>query len=179
MLGAPASNYPNNGRYFGSGGSAAAYANLNLSQDDHIMRLQLFSTGCLIISTFFWGWAVLNTFDMKKGFDLGIVSFLLSGSSSLYLFLISRKGSSGFTPPSVITRALVLISHVLVALNYALGAYMALTLQVVYIKFAYYCIIFMILWLGCAVVGWTLVTNVLDIGVEDLDDLHVVYDLQD
>jgi hypothetical protein len=155
-----------------------AYTNLNISAEDHIKRLKIFALLCVSVSLFFWSWAVLNTYNMSGGFDFGVMSFFLSGASSVYLLRMSRNGVNGFEPPTFICRVLVFLSHFTVAMNYALGGYLALSLETIYAKFAYYCIIFMVLWLFCAVVGWNLVTNVMDINAEELDNLNVFYDLE-
>lgn len=141
------------------------YSNLNLTEEDHIKRLASFSKICLPVSIFFWCWAVLNTSKMVgKSFDLGMVSFFLSGSSSLYLYGITRRGVAGFKAPGILGRNLVLASHLIVALNYALGAFLALTLgSKIYFRYATYCIIFFFGWLYTASLGWNLVTNTLDI----------------
>ena len=74
-------------------------------------------------------------------FDLGMVSFFISGLSSLYLYQKMWRSLSGFRLPGMTGRKLILASHVIVALNYALGAFLAFTLGgKIYFGFAYYCI---------------------------------------
>mmetsp|Transcript_3884 Transcript_3884/g.5443 ORF Transcript_3884/g.5443 Transcript_3884/m.5443 type:complete len:243 (-) Transcript_3884:143-871(-) len=131
-------------------------------------NLRIFAFLCLLVSLYFWSWAVINvinTYNISGLFDFGVVTFFLSGASSVYLLRMSRKGANGFveSPPTYISRVrvLVFLSHFTVAMNYALGGYLALSLETIYAKFAYYCIIFMVLWLFCAVVGWNLITNVM------------------
>mmetsp|Transcript_4690 Transcript_4690/g.6887 ORF Transcript_4690/g.6887 Transcript_4690/m.6887 type:complete len:180 (+) Transcript_4690:136-675(+) len=159
-----------------------AYSNLNVSADDHIKRLKIFALLCVSVSLFFWSWAVLNTYNMSGGFDFGVISFFLSGASSVYLLRMSRKGANGFveSPPTYISRVrvLVFLSHFTVAMNYAIGGYLAFGIESKDAQFAYYCIIFMVLWLFCAAVGWNLITNVMDINAEELDNLNVFYDLE-
>eukprot|EP00551_Chaetoceros_affinis_P005645 CAMPEP_0203677116 /NCGR_PEP_ID=MMETSP0090-20130426/27101_1 /ASSEMBLY_ACC=CAM_ASM_001088 /TAXON_ID=426623 /ORGANISM="Chaetoceros affinis, Strain CCMP159" /LENGTH=182 /DNA_ID=CAMNT_0050543911 /DNA_START=151 /DNA_END=699 /DNA_ORIENTATION=- len=107
----------------------------------------------------------------NKSFDLGLVSFFVSGLSSYYLYRKSRHGVESFISTGRIGRIFVSASHVVVALNYALGLYMALTVgKVVYIQFATYCFLFMFLWFYSAYISWNLVGNTLDIGVDEDDE---------
>ena len=57
-------------------------------------RLRIYSLCLIVISSFFWGWALLNTFDLRKsgGIDLGVVSFFGSGLSSALLLRSSLGG---------------------------------------------------------------------------------------
>tara|TARA_B110000305_G_C19242499_1_gene540607 strand:+ start:356 stop:766 length:411 start_codon:yes stop_codon:yes gene_type:complete len=65
----------------------------------------------LATSIVFWLWAMLNTFIVDKGFDLGIVSFLtVIFSSSLFLGKCCSSHTLNFT------------THLFVAINYGLGA---------------------------------------------------------
>lgn len=166
------------GSYQSAGYAAAAYSNLNQTVDDHIRHIFLFSKVCLAVSGFFWSWAVVNTIKMKSGFDGGVISFFLSGASSFYLFRRTRNGAEGFQSPGLIGRGWILASHLTVALNYALGAFLALTLGTrIYVKFAVYCVIFFLCWLSTALLGWNLVTQVLDYGVEDqIEDITTALD---
>jgi hypothetical protein len=57
-------------------------------------RLRIYSLCLIGFSTFFWCWALLNTYHLRKsgGFDLGIVSFFGSGLSSALLLRSSLGG---------------------------------------------------------------------------------------
>lgn len=57
-------------------------------------RLRIYSLLIIGISTFFWCWAVLNTYHLRKsgGLDLGIVSFFGSGLSAALLLRSSLGG---------------------------------------------------------------------------------------
>jgi len=166
----------------GSGYHAYTFSNLNLTEEDHIRRLEEFSKVCLAVSIFFWCWAVFNTYKMNgSSFDGGVISFFLSGSSSLYLYRNTKRGPVRFSSPGVVGRGLILASHLSVALNYALGAFLAFALGTnIYFKFATYCIIFFLGWLYTAIYGWGLVTNTLDINaIEDeveVEDLNPSFD---
>jgi len=116
---------------------------------------------------------------MKTGFDGGMLSFFLSGASSFYLYRNTRNGAVGFRSSGKCGRGLILASHMIVCLNYALGTFLAFTIgDVVYFSFAYYCMIFFLVWLFCAMIGWNLVTNTLEIGDDDAanEDYGDAYD---
>ena len=61
-------------------------------------RLRLYSLSLLGTSTFFWLWALYNTYHLRKnsadgeGFDLGIISFMGSGLSSILLLRSALGG---------------------------------------------------------------------------------------
>uniref|UniRef100_A0A7S3QH34 Uncharacterized protein n=1 Tax=Chaetoceros debilis TaxID=122233 RepID=A0A7S3QH34_9STRA len=135
-------------------------------------NLRIFAFLCLLVSLYFWSWAVINvinTYNISGLFDFGVVTFFLSGASSVYLLRMSRKDVNGFVEPRVPptykyisrVRVLVFLSHFTVAMNYAIGGYLAFGKETKDEQFAYYCIIFMVLWLFCAVVGWNLITNIM------------------
>ncbi len=161
----------------GSGGVVPSYnySNLNLTEEDHVQRLAKFSKVCLSVSLFFWCWAMLNTYKMNgTNFDLGVISFFLSGSSSFYLYLKTKEGLTKFRSPGNVGRGIILVSHLTVALNYALGAFLAFTLgDKIYYRFAIYCILFFFGWTYTAFIGWQLVTNTLHIGKfeDDADNI--------
>ena len=112
-----------------------------------------------------------NTFTMKKGFDLGILSFAGSASSSIYVHQITKNGLEDFIPCSVVGRMAILVTHIFVAANYALGLIFALTVgSTVYVRFATYCAIFTLIWIAVAVQGWNFITKTMDIGVEEDDE---------
>eukprot|EP00558_Chaetoceros_sp_UNC1202_P011530 CAMPEP_0197238912 /NCGR_PEP_ID=MMETSP1429-20130617/5425_1 /TAXON_ID=49237 /ORGANISM="Chaetoceros sp., Strain UNC1202" /LENGTH=119 /DNA_ID=CAMNT_0042698199 /DNA_START=172 /DNA_END=531 /DNA_ORIENTATION=- len=115
------------------------------------------------------------------GFDFGMVSFAGSAISSLHLVRITKTTAEEYESPGKCVRTLAFVTHLTVAFNYAFGAFIACTIgESVYKAFAYYCIIFMVLWLGVAIKGWELITNTLNIGVaEDWNDVDVLYDFGD
>jgi hypothetical protein len=156
----------------GSFNFSSSYNYTNLHPKSNVKRLNTFSKVFLGISMFFWVWAAHNTkYKMKSNFDLGMVSFLLSGLSSLYLFIKTRKGVDGFTSTGVCGRAFVIITHLIVSMNYALGAYMSFIVgKKVYMNFAIYCTVFTCLWSLSAYIGWILITNTIDIGLEEEDE---------
>ena len=61
-------------------------------------RFRLYSLSLLGTSTFFWLWALYNTYHLRKksadgeGFDLGIISFMGSGLSSILLLRSALGG---------------------------------------------------------------------------------------
>ena len=135
-------------------------------------RLNIFSKCFLAISIFFFTWATYNTkYKMKTNFDLGLICFSISVLSSLYLYIKTRNGVTGFTSTGIIGRAFVTIAHVIVSFTYAIGAFMACTVgKKIYIQFATYCVIFTFLWSCSAYVAWILITNTLEIGLDDDED---------
>ena len=115
---------------------------------------------------------------MKKGFDLGMVSFSLSGLSSIYLYFKTRNDISEFIPLRRIHRVVILLSHLIVAANYALGVYFSFYAgKTVYLRFATYCLLFSILWAGVSIYTWKLIGQTMDInafvaGEDDIDDMY-------
>ena len=82
----------------------------------------------------------------------------------------TRKGIGGFTSTGTIGRIFVTVTHLIVAANYALGAYMACIVgKQIYIQFASYCVIFTYLWLYSACKCWKLITKTIEIGILDDD----------
>jgi hypothetical protein len=160
-------------------------------------RLRIFSLSVLFSSIFFWCWALLNTYHLRKngGLDLGIISFFGSGLSSALLLRSSLGGkwydsnqrfgcfgkrgdnvddddlylssSSGrnnknipskHSPPGQALRIFVVISQLTVVCNYLLGLLFACTAgNRVYVYFATYCSIFLVLWIVVCYVGFVLV----------------------
>jgi hypothetical protein len=47
-------------------------------------RTRVYSVLLLLVSVFFWGWALRNTIDGKVPFDGGLVCFLLTGLAGVY-----------------------------------------------------------------------------------------------
>ena len=141
-------------------GQSSSYANLNLTEDDHVKKLSNFAKGCLGVSCFFWCWAFKNSMQMTGNFDLGMISFFFSGSSSFFIHKITNDGVKGFRPVGRHGRLLIVSTHVIVALNYALGAYIACTLgETVYYGFLFYCMGFTLLWSISAFLLWDLISN--------------------
>ena len=116
------------------------------------MSIPKFAMLSLMVASFFWLWAVFNTFT-KGHFDLGAVSFLTVMLTSAYL-LIQRTPS-----PSFLTCLLVTASHLFVSINYALGAYIGLeVLDPPRQGFGAYCIVFSVLWAFSSFVGFKLLS---------------------
>lgn len=108
---------------------------------------------------------------MKSHFDLGIISFFLPTLSSLYIYIKTRKGIDGFNSVGKIGRLLVMFTHLIVAFHHAFGLYMACTIgKVIYLRYATYSVTFMFLWSFSALISWKLLTNTLDIGIEEEDE---------
>ena len=140
-----------------------------------LVRLRKYAKSTLAACAFFWIWAVYNGLTMRKGFDLGVISFALAAASSGYL--LSRWGRE----PGRITRVLVLLTHLAVTSNYVLGVMFAFNAgKTVYVRFAAYCMSFTVVWLIVAYVGWHLITIVIlnvdeaafDDDDDDIDDLY-------
>lgn len=116
-------------------------------------------------------WAVLNTITTVDVFDYGVYSFAGSILSSIYIFLKSRGGLNNFYPIGVVWRMVILISHLTVVANYGLGIMFAMNVgQRIYVHFLTYCVIFAILWLSVAIIGWTLITKTMHIEEDRADD---------
>lgn len=126
--------------------------------------------GCFVTSLFFWGWAIYNTMTMVQGFDLGCGTFLMVVFTSGYH--LTDRGKT----PTKKSRILVLLSHLLVSANYALGILFAMTAGVKpYYHFGIYCLIFMLLWLWVACYSWNIIGKVMNSSQEergDFDDLY-------
>lgn len=165
-------------------------------------RMRIYAVSILGTSAFFWLWALFNTYHLRSsgGFDLGVVSFLGSGISSVLLLRSAlgggkcydrnqrygccgkndmnendevdmygeRKSKNGrmdadpsnHAPPGTHLRYFVVLSQIAVVANYFVGILFAFTAggTRVYVYFATYCIIFLILWLIVAYAGWVIVT---------------------
>lgn len=123
---------------------------------DRIKRKQrIFAFVILCASLFFWVWAILNTVKMETGYDLGIVSFLSTAISSAYLLWRTRPG---IIPIGKCAQVLVLLTHLFVAANYAIGTMFAFKwLEPVKVGFGIYCAIFIVVWLVVGVIGYLLI----------------------
>ncbi len=149
-----------------------------LGPEELLQKVNKLSKYILAVSMFFFSWAVLNTLTMKKGFDLGVISFALSGLSSVYLYFRTRNDISDFIPLRIIHRVGILLSHLIVAANYALGVYFSFYAgKTVYPRFATYCVIFTIIWTGVSIYTWRLIGQTMDInafvaGDDDIDDMY-------
>jgi hypothetical protein len=109
-----------------------------------------FAIGLFIFAGFFWCWALKNTIRMKApNFDWGLVSFSSVVLTSTYLLALANLGQK---PTSRMTCILAMLSHLLVALNYILGAYLGFTI-LARPGFAWYCVTFTGLWLCIAGLG--------------------------
>jgi len=181
--------------------SSFFFTNINLSPKEHIQRLNIFSICCTAVSIFFWVWAIINTMNME-GTDLGIFSFFGSGLSSAYLYYrtkcvnetssgnsddasgsrSSRRGSrieQDFKPIGIWGRRLIVATYWIVSANYALGVFFAFNIgDSVLVYFATYCIIFTILWMMVALIGWMLIGRTMNLVIssigeeDDEDDLY-------
>eukprot|EP00978_Attheya_sp_CCMP212_P005955 scaffold13399_cov50-Attheya_sp.AAC.3 len=90
---------------------------------------------------------------MDGDIDLGVVSFFTVMVSSSYLLVRTTDGKKT-RPVSHLGKPLVTVTHVLVALNYALGCVFAFHwLDPIKVGFGIYCIVFTFLWLGVAYIG--------------------------
>ena len=120
-----------------------------------IVAIKKFSYIVLSVSIFFWCWALLNT--LTKGFfDLGVVSLFTTSLSSLYLInTINKRGLTWFG------RLVVSLTHLFVAVNYALGFLIAVTTDNKGTDFAIYCAIFVCLWIFVMVRGYILMSDVM------------------
>lgn len=70
------------------------------------------------------------------------------------------------------------MTHLIVALHHAFGAYIACTIgKKIYIQYATYSVAFTLIWSFSAIISWKLITNVMDIGIDDddEDDLELGY----
>jgi len=154
--------------------SPKSYASINIgasSSAENVFKLKIFSLAVLCVSFFFWMWAVLNTITTVDVFDYGVYSFAGSILSSIYIFLKSRGGLNNFYPIGVVWRMVILISHLTVVANYGLGIMFAMNVgQRIYVHFLTYCVIFAILWLSVAIIGWTLITKTMHIEEDRADD---------
>ncbi|KAL7545500.1 hypothetical protein ACHAWF_008847 [Thalassiosira exigua] len=124
-------------------------------------RLKVYSSSLLATSAFFWTWAVANVARSRP--DLGVVSFLGSAMSSALLLRSAMGGKLACTcrknerggeadvhlPPGNGLRMFALVTHLIVAVNYALGAIITFATNV---PFATYCLVFSLLWVVAA--GW-------------------------
>lgn len=111
----------------------------------------LYARCVLSVSIFFWAWALKNTIGMQaSNFDLGVVSFGTTALTSTYLLGVTS--SSGGGPFTSRTRVCLAASQGFVALNYALGSYLGFAM-LGRPAFGIYCAIFVLIWIGVAVVG--------------------------
>lgn len=165
------------------------FTNLNLSPKEHIRRLNIFATCIIAISIFFWVWAVINTRNMD-GVDLGIVSFFGSGVASTYVYYRtkcanesrnrrneasgSRRGDrieQDFKPIGIWGRRLIVLTYWIVCANYMLGAWFAFHISdSVLVKFAVYCIVFTVLWMMIALIGWMLIGRTMNLVLSSSDE---------
>lgn len=117
----------------------------------------LYAHSILGVSLFFWTWAFQNSIAMAPpNIDFGLVSFGTTALTSTYLLgvLNHHKKHNPHAPLSLSTTTRVLLpaSQILVALNYALGAYLGATVMH-RPGFTIYCVIFSLLWVGATIIG--------------------------
>jgi hypothetical protein len=134
----------------------------------------------LVLSIFFWSWALYNTLAKPYGLDYGVISFLLTAITSFALLL-----SLNTSPPHIRPSAppALLASCLVVSANYVLGAVAALNGggggegggdDAYLLRYAIYCCIFSFLWLSWGVflfrrLSWERQAD-LDDGAESFDD---------
>lgn len=157
--------------------------------------LRIYSASLLGTSTFFWVWAIYNTYHLRNGsgggFDLGVFSFFGTGVSSALLLRSALGGkccggreekkdanesdevdiygtnskrdqsvdrtSIMHSPPGKNLRAFAVLTQLTVVANYMLGTLFAFTAGPrIYVYFATYCVIFSLIWLMVAYIGWVL-----------------------
>ena len=134
--------------------------------------MKQFAQRVLAISLFFWCWALYNTFKMTVGLDLGIISFFTTMMSSTYLLLRNTEKNLKKAEIMVVT-----FTHLIVAANYALGFWFALTIdENILHGFATYCFLFTWLWIYCAKIGWDLLTELRFLADNEKEDLKNLYD---
>lgn len=70
------------------------------------MNMKIFAWTSLLVSTFFWGWAIKNTLRTQN-LDLGVISFFTVMLSSIWILCINRKienaansATENSTPPN-------------------------------------------------------------------------------
>uniref|UniRef100_A0A7S2R0B8 Uncharacterized protein n=1 Tax=Eucampia antarctica TaxID=49252 RepID=A0A7S2R0B8_9STRA len=146
--------------------------------EDHLQNLNYLSKFLLVLSLFFFSWAVYNTVTMDKGFDLGVVSFSGAAFSAIYLYVKTRNNIKFFSPLRSWEKILVVISQLIVAANYGFGVYFALNVgNYIYVRFATYCIIFIFVWIGLSIYTWILIgrTTYISLNEDDEDELDDLY----
>jgi hypothetical protein len=108
--------------------------------------LYQFSIAVLILSSFFWVWALINT--ITGDFDFGVVSFLLVMCTSSYGIRLATT-AQGEQPSLLLAKSLTIGSHLLVALNYLLGSVLGFA-ELDRPGFGAYCAVFVVVWVGIA-----------------------------
>jgi hypothetical protein len=124
---------------------------LSLQAVNNIMSsVKTFAIGLFVFAGFFWCWALKNTIRMTSpNWDWGVVSFGSVVLTSTYLLALANLGQK---PTSLTTFILVMLSHLLVSLNYLLGAYLGFTI-LARPGFGWYCVMFTGLWVCIAGLG--------------------------
>mmetsp|Transcript_57466 Transcript_57466/g.69138 ORF Transcript_57466/g.69138 Transcript_57466/m.69138 type:complete len:153 (+) Transcript_57466:72-530(+) len=143
-------------------------------KNEHVESLRLLAIAILSVSTFFWMWAIYNTYTMEKGLDLGIISFLTSMLSSLYIIYVIRKGNK----IGIFGQSIVLVTHLIVAANYAFGIFFALKVvkDKILAQFAAYCVTFTFLWIGLGCYTWKSITKSMTAtSVRDEEEMETLY----
>ena len=121
----------------------------------------------ILVSLFFWGWALKNTLNIFPMVDGGVVSFFTVVVTSTYALCATTASATANNDSAVAegterisqkARRLITSSHVLVAVNYALGCLYAFLIAE-RTSFGIYCVVFTILWLGIAKYGHDLMTS--------------------
>lgn len=126
---------------------------------EETQKLKMFFIVLFLLSLFFWAWALKNTIGMTDGggeFDLGVVSFgtvLLSSS-----YMMGIIASKSFASVGKIAKKATTCTHIFVAINYLLGAYIGFT-SLGRPGFGAYCVAFTGVWLGIAYYGHTLMDS--------------------
>eukprot|EP00538_Stauroneis_constricta_P014023 CAMPEP_0119556148 /NCGR_PEP_ID=MMETSP1352-20130426/8184_1 /TAXON_ID=265584 /ORGANISM="Stauroneis constricta, Strain CCMP1120" /LENGTH=127 /DNA_ID=CAMNT_0007603051 /DNA_START=176 /DNA_END=559 /DNA_ORIENTATION=+ len=108
-----------------------------------------FYLGLFPFTLVFWIWALKNTIGMDAGaWDWGVASFGMVLVTTAYV--LGTRSADGL--PYGLPRILVTASHVLVAMNYIVGAIIGF--HVLHRPmFGTYCVTFVFVWLGIAWYG--------------------------
>lgn len=118
-----------------------------------MMTMKTYSERCLAISTFFWLWAIWNSFT--KYLDLGVISFFTVMLSSFSLRTRYSNSSENSNDKEEMKYPIIVIgfsvfSHLFVSLNYMLGALITLKKKPERTGFIAYCVIFSGVWIVSA-----------------------------
>lgn len=131
---------------------------------EETQKARTFFLVTFFFALFFWVWAVKNTIEMDNNLDLGVVSFASVLVSSGYMLGVLSTGPVVNCVKWV--KYATTGSHLFVAVNYLLGAFIGFTVMG-RPGFGAYCAGFTFLWLGIAYYGYMLMHS-LALGGETL-----------